>query len=79
MESLYTVRITDRFKNPEYAGMLNDMFRFVTIQVAIQLMLVLMDPSRFSFFSADFVILLMFVIIGVMLYWLVIKKLVVFL
>jgi len=79
MESLYTVRITDRLGNPEYAGMINDMFRFATIQIAIQIMLVLMDPVRFSFFSTDFMILLMFVIIGVMLYWLVVKKLVIFL
>jgi len=74
MESIYTVRLG----NAEYAGMVNDMIRFATIQIAIQIMLVLMDPERFSFFSTDFFILLLFVIIGVMLYWLVVKKLVVF-
>lgn len=79
MESLYTVNISDRFGGPEYAGMVNDILRFVTIQVAIQIMLVLMDSERFSFFSLDFLILLMFVVIGVMLYWLVIKKIIVFL
>lgn len=75
MESMYTISLG----NEEYAGMVNDMIRFATIQIAIQLMLVLMNPDKFSFFSIDFIILLMFVIIGVMFYWLIIKKVVIFL
>lgn len=75
MESMYTISLG----NEEYAGMVNDMIRFATIQIAIQLMLVLMDPDKFSFFSVDFIILLMFVVIGVMFYWLIIKKFVIFL
>lgn len=75
MEALYTITLG----NEEYTGMVNDMIRFATIQVAIQLMLVLMEPDKFSFFSIDFIMLLMFVLIGVMFYWLIIKKIVIFL
>lgn len=77
MESVWNVDISTKL-GQEYAGMLNDMVRFATIQVAIQIMLVLMDSEKFSFFSMEFVLLLMFVLIGVMFYWLVVKKLVVF-
>ena len=74
-ESIYALRVS---KNPEYVEMLNDIARFTIIQLAIQIMLVLMDPTRFSIFSMDFLILLIFVNIGVMLYWLVFRKIVVF-
>jgi hypothetical protein len=74
-ESIYTLKISD---NPEYVEMFNDIARFTIIQLAIQIMLVLMDPARFSIFSMDFLILLVFVNIGVMLYWLVFRKVVTF-
>ena len=74
-ESIYNVYVSE---NPEYVEMLNDIARFTIIQIAIQIMLVLMDSSRFSLFSLDFLILLIFVNIGVMMYWLVFRKLVVF-
>jgi len=74
MDSIYTVKIAD----PEYVGMANDIARFTIIQLSIQIMLVLLDSSRFSFFGIDFLLLLMFVIIGVMLYWLIFRKLISF-
>ena len=75
MDSIYTLKISD---NLEYVEMCNDIARFTIIQLAIQIMLVLMDPTRFSIFSMDFLILLVFVIIGVMLYWLVFRKVIMF-
>ena len=72
-ESIYNVQV-----NPEYVEMLNDVARFTIIQIAIQIMLVLMDASRFSMFSMDFLMLLIFVNIGVLTYWLVFRKIVVF-
>lgn len=76
-DALYTVDIT-KFIGAEYVDMFNDMARFVIIQIAIQLMLFIMDSSKFPFFSGDFFILLLFIIIGVMLYWLIFKKIVSF-
>lgn len=78
-DTIYKFNISSKLGSSEYAGMFNDMMRFVTIQIAIQVMLVLMDSSKFSFFSTDFLILLLFVVIGVMFYWLVVKKIVIFL
>lgn len=78
MESIWCLDVSKKLGSHEYADMFNDMIRFATIQVAIQLMLVLMDSERFSFFSTEFFLLLLFVLIGVSFYWLVIKKILLF-
>lgn len=75
MDSVYILKIPG---GHEYVELINDIARFTIIQIAIQLMLVLMDSSRFSFFSLDFFMLLLFVNIGVLFYWLVFRKIVIF-
>lgn len=75
--ALYEINISEAIGS-EYVGMCNDLARFIIIQFAIQLMLVTIDPARFSIFSADFMLLLLFIVIGVLLYWLVFKKIVSF-
>ena len=76
-DALYTVDITSRW-GKEYIPMLNDIARFVAIQFIIQLLLYTMDAAMFPFFSTDFLLLLLFIAIGVMFYHLVLSKLVVF-
>ena len=76
-KSIFNLQIT-KYMGAEYIGMFNDMARFITIQVAIQMMLYTMDPVKFAFFSSDFMMLLLFIIVGVLLYWLIFKKLVSF-
>lgn len=75
--SVYEVDITNKF-GKEYVGMFNDLARFIVIQIGIQTMLYTMDSEKFSIFSADFFMLLMFITIGVLFYWLVFKKVVSF-
>jgi len=63
----------------DYVPMANDVLRMVCIQVAIQVMLVLSDPTgRTRLFSPDFLMLVVYITLGVMLYWLALRKLVVF-
>ncbi len=63
----------------DYVPMANDVLRMVCIQVAIQVMLVLADPTgHTSLFSTDFVLLVVYITLGVMLYWLALRKLMVF-
>jgi len=76
-KSIFHLQIT-KYMGAEYIGMFNDMARFITIQIAIQMMLYTMDPVKFAFFSSDFMMLLLFIIVGVLLYWLIFKKLVSF-
>lgn len=62
---------------PGYSGYLDDVARMLCIQFTIQLMLSLMG-NGVSLFSVDFVLLMVYVVLGVSLYWLVFKRLVVF-
>jgi hypothetical protein len=75
--ALYTIPLTDKM-SPEYARMLEDLVRMLVIQLTLQFLLFLTDPSQFSMFSAEFAVLLIYLGISVLLYWLLFKKLVQF-
>lgn len=62
----------------DFVPMANDIVRMVCIQVSIQVMLVLAGASGVRFLSADFLLLVFYIALGVMLYWLAVRKLVVF-
>lgn len=72
MEALYTVQVF----NPEYIAFFEDVARMVTIQLTIQFLYYI--NSGVSFFNADFVLLVIYIVLGVCVYWLVFKKLIVF-
>lgn len=71
MDSLYTFKILDA----EHTGMINDIVRMVTIQFSIQFLCFLNTPDT-PFWTVDFILLVVYVVMGVCLYWLVIKKLI---
>ena len=72
MESLYIVDVP----NKEYLGMIDDITRMITIQFMIQFLMFINNPSEVSFFSLDFILLVLYIVLGVCVYWLVIKKLI---
>lgn len=74
MDSIFKIHVS-RYISDEYLPMINDIVRFISIQFAIQLMLFSMNASMFPIMSVDFFLLLLFVAVGVMFYWLVVKKL----
>ncbi len=78
MQSLYKFDISRFLGNTEYIHMFDDIIRFLCIQITIQLMLVMMDSERYSIIAIDFILLIMYVVVGVMFYWLVFKKLITF-
>ena len=69
----YTIDISSKW-GPEYVGYLQDLFRMVILQVTIQGMFSMMDSEKYCFFTEDFGITLLFIILGVSVYWLVFKK-----
>lgn len=73
MDSLYVVNVP----NKEYVEFINDVVRMITIQVMIQFLFSI-NTEGVSFFSVDFFLLLLYIVLGVCVYWLVIKKLVMF-
>ena len=71
-KALFTLNVS-KLLGSEYTPMMDDMARFVIIQLIIQLMLFTLDGKAFPLFSTDFALLLMFIVVGVMFYWLVFR------
>ena len=74
MDSLYVIDVPQKELIPLY----DDIARMIVIQFSIQILLYSTDPLQTQFFSADFFLLTLYIVLGVTLYWLVFKKLVVF-
>jgi hypothetical protein len=74
--SLYAIDLSQTFIGPDFAPFANDVMRMACIQVAIQILSVLVNGK--SFFSAGFLTLLFYVVLGVALYWLAVRRIVVF-
>lgn len=63
---------------PGYAVFIEDVMRMMCIQLTIQVMLFCSSESGTSFFTTQFILMLAYVVLGVALYWLVLKRVVVF-
>jgi len=74
-ETIFIIDVSNTL-GKEYVGMFNDLMRFLMIQIGIQVMLCMADPNKFSIFTNEFTILLLFIIIGVLFYWLILRKII---
>lgn len=74
MESLYTVALP----NKEYVALMDDVSRMVIIQFTIQFLYYINNKEGEGFFTLDFFLLLVYIVLGVCLYWLIFKKTVTF-
>ncbi len=75
-----TVPITQRL-GAEYVPLFHDALRMLCIQATIQLMTHLGQDDAMAprpLLSADFLTLLLYVVLGVMLYWLAVRRLIAF-
>ena len=60
----------------EYAPLADDTLRMLTLQIIIQFMLSLRDSKQYSMLNEGFFELLFYIVLGLMFYWLVIRKVV---
>lgn len=63
--------------DPSYFPMLNDMMRMGVIQLVVQFLFFAVNPAENPFFSTMFLQTIGFVIIGVLVYWLLVRNIVV--
>lgn len=70
MDSLYTLSLP----NKEYVGMMDDIARMIIIQFTIQFLYFINNKEGEAFFTLDFFLLLVYIVLGVSLYWLIFKK-----
>ena len=59
--------------NKEYLPMVEDIVRMMTIQITLQFLLYI-NGNENAFFTGDFFMLLVYIALGVCVYWLIIKK-----
>lgn len=74
MSSLIIINIGDQ----DTINFINDIVRMTTIQIFIQFLFFINNPTEVVFFSIDFILLVIYIILGVCVYWLVINKLITF-
>jgi len=72
--SLYVFQIP----NKDYIDVIDDVFRMVTIQLSIQFLYFLNSSDNVSLFSTDFVLLVIYMILGILFYRLVLRKMIAF-
>jgi hypothetical protein len=58
----------------EYLPLLNDIIRMVTIQIITQLMFSLASPESFPFLTNLFFETILYMMAGISVYWLVVRK-----
>lgn len=74
--SLYKIDVSSLL-SPEYVPLFDDIARMVLIQITIQLMFYMSNPES-AFVTDDFILLMLYIVLGVCLYWLVFKNLIKF-
>tara|TARA_B100000927_G_C16266230_1_gene389529 strand:- start:313 stop:546 length:234 start_codon:yes stop_codon:yes gene_type:complete len=70
----YTFQEVDK----EYKHLLNDVMKFITILVVLNLLMFMSNPSENSFLGGTYTKLMVYIVLGVCTYWLVISKVVIF-
>ena len=73
-ESLYVFKM----EHKDYVDLVDDVARMVIIQVAIQFLYYLNNTDDVVFFSGDFILLVIYMILGILLYRLVFRKVITF-
>lgn len=58
----------------EYIPVINDVLRMVVIQVVAQMLFVMASKDNEKFFSEIFLQTLFFIVMGVLAYWLIVRK-----
>lgn len=74
--AIFNIDISSKL-GKDHIIMIDDIVRMVLIQMTIQLMFYLSVPNR-GFITEEFVLLLLYIILGICLYWLVFKHLIKF-
>ena len=60
----------------EYIFYIEDVIRMVVLQLIINFMYFSKDPTNHTFFSLEFFELVLYIVIGISVYWLIFKKLI---
>ncbi len=62
----------------EYKDLVNDIIKFCTILIVLNLLMFLSNPTDNKFLGAAFVSFMIYIILGIITYWLVVSKVILF-
>ena len=75
MSSLWQINLNI---NKEYLPMIEDLYRMAIIQIVAQILYYCSNPSNNYLFDETFIQTFSFILIGIISYWLILKKIVIF-
>lgn len=75
--SFFYVRLS-KAMSPDMLRMTEDLVRMFIIQITIQFLLYMTDSKSYAFFTPEFIVLLIYILVAIMIYWLIFKKVVQF-
>ena len=75
MSSLYKINLDI---DKEYIPMINDLVRMGIIQIVAQTLFYMISPDKISLISGAFLKTLVFICIGIAVYWLLVRKIIIF-
>ena len=75
--ALYNIHLT-KYVDKEYIPFIEDLIKILILQIVLQFMYFLKNPNEVQFFSFDFIEMLIYIVLGTSVYWLIIKKLLIF-
>ena len=73
--SICELKISNQI-DPEYMPYIEDLVRMIILQITIQFMYHIKDSTSNAFITTDLFELIMYIILGVSVYWLLFKKIV---
>lgn len=73
--ALFVIDLSSKI-GKEYIIVIDDVVRMLLVQFTIQFMSFLSDPVNVSLFSAEYVLLSLYITLGVSMYWLVFRNIV---
>ena len=75
MSSLWQINLNI---NKEYIPMINDLYRMAIIQIVAQMLYYFTNPSKNYFMDEMFIQTLLYILVGIIAYWLIVKKIFIF-
>lgn len=74
---LFPINITN-YINKDYIPLIDDIIRMTILQFVIQFMFFIKNPEQNGLFTQYFIEIVLYIILGVCVYWLLFKKLIIF-
>lgn len=74
MDSIYVIKLN----NKEYIEYFNDLIRIISLQFSIQFLYYINSSDNTQILSEDFILLIIYLILGISIYHLIFKKIITF-